>query len=744
MARTSPRGRPIRLALAAPIDRPLTYLAPDPIPPVGVRVEAPLRGRPTVGFVLGPEESPPAGVKLARIGRVLDDAPLFPPTMIPFFEWLAGYYRHPLGQVMAAAAPVGRRPKSIRPRPVKSARAIPVPEAAPPELPPVQAKLFTYLTGKDWVPLAVLRQLNPGADRTIKALEGKGLVETARLEPLDPGPVEAAEPEESPYDPTPDQAAVLTAVEPAVTAGKFASFLIHGVTGSGKTEVYLRAGRAALEAGRTAIILVPEIALTPALMARFRSRFGDRAALLHSALADSARLREWRRLLEGTARIAVGPRSALFAPVRNLGLIVVDEEHEPSYKQEDRLRYHARDAALVRCQMEQAVCLLGSATPSLVSYHHQAKGKYTGLSMPRRVNARPMPRVDLIDLTEHQEAAGKAVVFSRPLIEAMEQNLAAGGQTLLFLNRRGYATYPVCAKCGRPILCPNCSVSFTYHQAYDAFVCHYCGQALDGESSCPKCGHDKTKRFGLGTERVEAEVRELFPQARTARLDSDTAGNGRAMEAALAALEAGETDIMVGTQMLAKGHDFPGISLVGVVLADSSLFMADFRAAERTFQLLTQVAGRAGRGDAPGRVLVQTLSPDHFALTSAANHDFKAFYEQELAGREMLFYPPYSRLILLRLSGADPAKVDRAARDLAALCREEVGRGPKNIKAVVLGPAPAAVAKVRNRYRWRILLKVRTAALGQALLDRILPRTEDRPALAGIRLDVDVDPMNML
>jgi len=730
----------VRVALAAPLDKPLTYAWPFSFEPmIGVRVAVPLRGRRAAGFVLGPDE-PPQGVKVQSVIEPLDQEPLFPVELMPFFEWLAAYYRHPLGQTLSAALPLasGRKPRG--PRLSKAARA--VVSAETPALPPGQARLHEFLRGKDWVPFHFLRQLLPGADAAARGLEAKGLIEIDRREAPAAEPELPPEPAPAP-EPTPEQAAVLAEIEAAVTSGGYAPFLLHGVTGSGKTEVYIRAGQAALAAGRTALILVPEISLTPRLEALFRARFGDEVAVLHSGLSPGNRFEQWRRLLTGRARVALGARSAVFAPLQRLGLIVVDEEHEPSYKQEDGLRYHARDAALVRARLAGAAVVLGSATPALVSFDHQRRGKYRGLSLPRRIFDRPLPRVEVVDLVEESAGEPGQSIFSQRLIQATGETLAAGQQVIFFLNRRGFATFPVCGKCGRPFVCPNCSVSLTWHAGFGALVCHYCGLARP-LGSCPKCGQTEPRLLGLGTERVEAEAARLFPGARLARLDSDVAGGLGRLERTLARLAAGKIDILIGTQMLAKGHDFAGIALVGVILADLSLRLPDFRAAERTFQLLTQVAGRAGRGDHPGQVIIQTLSPDHYSLTTAAAQDYQAFFETELKDRRQLFYPPFARLILLRLSGPDPARVEAAARLLGRLARQAVGRLKSRSRLAVLGPAPAPVIKIKNRYRWRLLLKAQTAAVGQALLDELLALAAGRTELKGIRLKIDVDPMSML
>ena len=537
-------------------------------------------------------------------------------------------------------------------------------------------------------------------------------------------------------EPAGDAAAESAASEPPARKA-VSAFLLHGVTGSGKTEVYLRVIATALEAGRTALVLVPEISLTPQLAARFRARFGDLVAILHSGLTESARLGEWSRLRRGEARIAVGARSAVFAPLTDLGVIVVDEEHDGSFKQDEGVRYHARDVALVRAQRAGAVCVLGSATPSLESAAHAERGTYRKLTLTVRPTARPMPSVEIIDLRMFLPD-GEAML-SAPLRAAIGETLAAGDQTILFLNRRGFATFVLCRACGHSFRCPHCSVSLTYHRHSDRLSCHYCGFQQRVPDICPKCGARETiERKGLGTEKVAEAVAEGFPGARVTRLDRDVA-TGAKIEAVLARVARREVDVLVGTQMVTKGHDFPGVTLVGVLCADTGLNLPDFRASERTFQLLAQVAGRAGRGDKPGRVLVQTYRPDSPAVVSAAAHDYASFFTAESAAREELGYPPHGRLIAVRIDGADAHEVERVARRLAELA--EVAAHREVAGAVeVRGPVPAPIERLRNRTRWQIWLRSG---------DRHALRRVARSLLAveiasTVRVGLDVDPISAM
>jgi primosomal protein N' (replication factor Y) len=537
----------------------------------------------------------------------------------------------------------------------------------------------------------------------------------------------------------PEQAAAVGTITEAmkVPLDKFTPFLLHGVTGSGKTEVYLRVIAEALAVGKTAVVLVPEISLTPQLAARFRARFGDQVAILHSGLSDQARLGEWSRLHRGEARIAVGARSAVFAPVANIGVIVVDEEHDSSFKQEEGVRYHARDVALVRAQRSGAVCVLGSATPSLESFAQAERGNYRRLVLTSRPTARPMPEVQIVDLRVHLPDGD--AMLSAPLRAAIGETLAAGDQTILFLNRRGFSTFVLCKACGHAFRCKNCSVSMTYHRHSDSLRCHYCGHFERIPTNCPSCGaKDTILRKGMGTEKVAESIAAEFPQARVGRLDRDVA-SGAKVETVLARVARREIDILVGTQMVTKGHDFPGVTLVGVLCADTGLNIPDFRASERTFQLLAQVAGRAGRGDRPGRVLVQTYRPSAHAVVSAAAHDYDSFFRAESAARAELAYPPHGRLIAVRIDGPEPGTVSKTGERLAMLAAT-VAKRPEIVGVEVLGPVAAPLEKLRGRTRWQIWLRGadRTALrrVARSLLTAELP--------ANVRVSLDVDPMSAL
>jgi len=533
-----------------------------------------------------------------------------------------------------------------------------------------------------------------------------------------------------------DGSSAADAVEPGRRA--FTPFLLHGVTGSGKTEVYLRVIATALEAGRTALVLVPEISLTPQLAARFRARFGDLVAILHSGLSESARLGEWSRLRRGEARIAVGARSAVFAPLYGLGVIVVDEEHDGSFKQDEGVRYHARDVALVRAQRAGAVCVLGSATPSLESAAHAERGTYRKLTLTERPTARPMPSVEIIDLRKYMPD-GEAML-SAPLRAAIGETLVAGNQTILFLNRRGFATFVLCRACGHAFRCPHCSVSLTYHRHSDRLSCHYCGFAQRVPDVCPSCGATETiERKGLGTEKVADAVAAAFPEARVARLDRDVA-TGAKIEVVLARVARREVDVLVGTQMVTKGHDFPGVTLVGVLCADTGLTLPDFRASERTFQLLAQVAGRAGRGDKPGRVMIQTYRPAAPAVVAAAAHDYARFFAAESAERAELGYPPHGRLIAVRIDGADAQEVEQVAHRLAQLAEAAARRPELAGQVEVRGPVAAPLERLRNRTRWQIWLR----SGDRQALRRVARSLLVVEVASTVRVGLDVDPISAM
>ena len=735
------------VAVALPLAQTLTYRRPPELAAAGVGslVQAPVGRQTVTGYLLAPAmQAPP--VKLRRLKKLLDHVPRFGPEMVPLFRWLADYYQYPLGEALSRIIPGGARPSGGR----QETWVAPVPPGAAPPLPrlgPRSRALLAHLQEAGAaVAVSDLRPRFPGCLPVLRRLETRGLVVLSRRPALqDPLESHPWIPEEAPHLPlAPEQELALTAIIRGIASGSFSPFLLHGVTASGKTEVYLAAAAQALDRGRQVLVLLPEIALSHPVAQAFRRRFGPRVTLLHSGLSEAARLDQWRRIMLGEVDVVVGARSAVFAPLPRLGLVVVDEEQDSAYKQEGGLLYQARDVALYRAKLAAAAAVLVSATPQITTYHLARTGKYRYLNLSRRVTPQALPEIHLVDLRA-QRGGGPAVkIISRPLLTALEGVLSRGEQALLFLNRRGYARALFCLFCGHVFQCRQCSVAMTRHQAgEDRLICHYCGFSQEVPQSCPQCQATAIKQYGVGTEKVESELRRLLPGARVARLDRDTAPHsGRAL-AVLESFAAGDLDLLVGTQMIAKGHHFPRVSLVGVVAADLSLFFPEYHAGERTFQLLSQVAGRAGRGEAPGKVLVQTFHPEHYLFQMVQSQDFVGFYEREIEIRRRLGYPPFTRLALARLDGPFEAAVAREAQRLAAALKREVERdGQLRSRVQVLGPAPAGLSRLQGRYRWQLLLKsYGRPALATALghlrrLFRPLPR-------ARLNLTLDIDPNNL-
>jgi primosomal protein N' (replication factor Y) len=733
----------VEVAVAAAVRGTFTYRVPTHLAgevALGQRVAVPFgRSRRATGYVIGFPTTPPDGFALRDVAQVLDAFPPFTPRLVELLRWAEAYYLAPPGELLRAALPPGLNTRGGADPPARRLVefAAPAPEAAEalPRLGRARAQraVLEYLLARGRIPLAELRAALPSARAALTALERRGLVLLDAETPVVASGV---------LD-TADRSVVLTAGqeralgEIAAAFGAFTPFLLHGVTGSGKTEVYLQAIARARAAGRGALVLVPEIALTPQLSGRFRARFGDEVALLHSGLSDAERHAEWLRLRRGEARICLGVRSAIFAPVEDLAVIVVDEEHEGSFKQEDGPAYHARDLAVVRGRLEDAVVILGSATPSLETLENARRGRYRLLTLPVRVDDRPMPAVELVDLSGARRAGRPPApgLLSPALCAALDQTLLAGQQSILFLNRRGYQSLVLCEACGAEARCPDCSVSQTHHARRGLLLCHYCGRSEPMSGLCPACGG---LRFGIGvgTEQVEEAVRALQPRARVARLDRDTVGSADDTAGILARFARRELDVLVGTQMVTKGHDFPGVTLVGVVLADTALALPDFRAAERTFQLLAQVAGRAGRGADAGRVLIQTFNPRSPAIARAVTHDFTGFAEEELARRRGLAYPPFARLLAVRVEGSDEG-ARRSAEALAHAARPALGPG-----MALIGPAPAAIERIRGKSRWHLLVRAQDhAALMR--VHRALARVAHRPP-GGASIRFDMDPYSMM
>ena len=731
-----------------------------------------------VAYFVREVAAPSVGTTKPIIALLGDRSPI-PPALFEALLWLSDYYTAPLGDVLETALPQGVKPVAQRIFTLTDAGRVAIDPAHPeairllaqgtiPASQRIKIAIPSLWMKRGWVTLhweippppspptdqsvrlavfdtpPVLR--SPQQKRIVQMLESAGGVlpidafDTALRPPLRrlaQREIVQIEKTARVFTPpsgfapkgtltlTPAQQKVADDITEAL--GRFTPFLLHGVTGSGKTEVYLAGIEAALARGQSAILLVPEIGLTVALVARLHERFGRTLALLHSRRSPGERFAAWQRLQEGVARLAVGARSALFAPLANVGIIIVDEEHDPSYKQEEGVRYHARDMALVRGRVEGAVVVLGSATPSIESFYNAETGKYRTLRLPSRIAARPMPTVRIVDL--RLSLVPETPYLSQALTEAISDRLARGEQTLLLVNRRGFSPCLLCQACGHVPKCIQCSVSLTYHRVDRRLRCHHCGYEMVPLLSCAQCRGTQVVPLGIGTQQVEEQIRTRFSTARIARMDRDTTQKKDAHHDLLAAMAAGEIDILIGTQMIAKGHDFSSVTLVGVVCADLAFHFPDFRAGERAFQLLAQAAGRAGRGDRPGEVIIQTFQPEHPSIQAAATHDDIGFYQREIVARKEGQMPPFCRLILLRLSHPNEEQLQSAARHLAQHLRHI----PFEVMTL-LGPAPAPISKLRGRYIYHLLLKVagRRSAIESALDEWMAPD--------GLRWSIDIDP----
>jgi len=838
----------LEVAVAAPLDRTLTYTLPvDPgcelqdsgQGSVGKRVLVPLSRRRVTGYVLSASEEQETDFVVKNIVKFLDVRPLFHENMVPFFRWLADYYHYPLGLVIKTALPAGLSPQSVKnlvlsknytrlsavangdscrwvetildrgKLTVSDTRKLldnaqnrrlinklveedivkvdeSVQEDSTREKREVcysivagmenfscnledncidfkeyrkkysmecgfrlklsETKALFHLnrislrTGLSKVPLKDLKKAYSAAAKALSCLEPKGLVvrSTNRVYRNPFG-------EQLCFYPRPDkltdeQASTFAEISGSLALQKFQPFLLHGVTGCGKTEVYLRAAEITLAAGRDVLILVPEIALATQLEAHLISRFADLVVLLHSGMTKAERFDQYHRALEGRAKVVVGARSALFAPLRNPGLIVVDEEHDSGFKQDDNFRYHGRDIAVVRAKYQNAVIILGSATPSVTSYANAISGKFTLLTMAKRVGDRALPEVTIVDLNKDKSGKKSEIIRSK-LRRLLEENITKGNQSILLLNRRGFSSALLCQDCGTPVQCTHCNVSLTLHKRSDSLLCHYCGFSIPANTVCFECRSTALVPAGFGIERVEEEVRVLFPAARVERLDSDTAKDRKKFLQVLARMNKGNIDILIGTQMIAKGHHFPNVTLVGVVWADGGISMPDFRAAEKTFQLITQVTGRAGRGQLPGKVIIQTLRPEHYAIVYAQKHQYQQMFEHEMRMRHSPPFPPYVRLTAIRIQGRVELDVQKSAVNVGRFFRQYVAKHKSAI--TVLGPAPSPLDKIKDNYRWQLLLKGNAVDELRNLCISLNAEKNDLVHHQS-KVIIDVDPENMM
>jgi primosomal protein N' (replication factor Y) len=744
----------VNTALFAEIvfDRPLTtaysYAVPDELAAairVGQRVEAPFgRGdRATIGYCVGLNETKPQRA-VKSIERILDGDPLLTDPLLRLTRWMADYYLCGWGQVLQAILPAGVRSRAGLKRRTFVRAAREVPDQLP-RLSPKQKAVVTYLraSGDLLDPEEIMREVGCGA-AVIEGVVAKGLA----IKQLVTVETEAASDSDAVHRPptsvlelNADQATAWSSIHSALRRGGFSPLLLYGVTGSGKTELYLRAIEEVIAQGKEAIVLVPEISLTPQTIERFRGRCRS-IAVLHSHLGDAARGAHWRKVAAGRVQVVVGARSAVFAPTRRLGLIVIDEEHETTFKQESTPRYQARDVAVMRARLEDIPILLGSATPSLESWHNAQRGAYELLSLPVRVSNRPMPPVRVIDQRHEPPAKGPLRAITPPLERAINAALGSDGQVILLLNRRGFSTHLHCPTCGHVVMCEHCDLPLIYHQKRASLVCHYCGFEAPPVQVCPNCQKTTVKYQGLGTEKLAEEVAIRFSNRTLERMDSDSMSKPGSHARVLDAFRDGKIDILLGTQMIAKGLDFPNVTLVGVVNADVGLHRPDFRASERTFQLLAQVAGRAGRGPKGGQVLIQTFTPDHPAIALAATHDFERFAELELAQRQPHGYPPYQRLARVIVRSRDAEAAAQFAERLGGAMRIAFERRPKDAAPIrLLGPAEAPVFRLNGYSRYHFQIQSPNSAQLHAIVREALASVRTP---TGVDCQVDVDPFDMM
>ena len=765
--------RLVDVALPVPLAHAFTYTLPDALiqrAVPGARVVVPFGNRRAIGVVVDVKDGdPPPNAK--AILDALDDEPALPPDLLAFLRDVSQYYLAPIGEVIKLSLPPEDRksanatakPSLFADKKGLSARTVQwvIPLAGDGSVQldkPLSGQahaVLAFVRASGEAALAKLQLQWKSARVAVKKLEALGLVKIEDREaPRDAFFDDAIDRDVAPEATAPQREAMDAIAAALEKEEGSATFLLHGVTGSGKTEVYLDAIDRARARKKGSIVLVPEIALTPQLVSRYRARFGDDVAVVHSGLTPRERYDTWMRLRKGEFDVAIGARSALFTPVKNVGLVIVDEEHDPSFKQEEGVRYHARDMAILRAHRAHGVCVLGSATPSLESEHLTRTGRAKKLFLPERARGQAMPTVEVIDLRRIGAGPTGDKRLSIPLHRAIEKTLAAKEQTILFLNRRGFSPSVRCESCGEIAACPSCSVALTFHKkglfdlrenvpresrGHGAVRCHYCDYQAELPKVCGKCGKPSLILEGLGTEKLEETLQKAFPTARIARLDRDVA-SGKNVEKIIARVRNREVDILVGTQMVTKGHDLPHVTLVGVINADAALSIPDFRASERAFHLLVQVAGRAGRGDKAGKVLIQTYDPDHPAIAYARQHDVLGFLERELVDRKELAYPPFSRAALVRVDALHEHEAREIAENLAAIARDAASK--ETCKVHVLGPAPAPLARLRARYRFRVMVRSEDR---QSLRRVLLAVERARGTFArSVRTGIDVDPVQLL
>lgn len=738
------------VALPVPIRRTFTYRLPEKMRGRvrhGSRLTVPFGNRVLTGFAVElfdelPADSTVEDTAVKDAVDLIDEEPLITEEILELTRWAADYYMASWGEMLKASLPAGIDPLKetlVKPKHRKSVRLL----RSPLDADKLSVKQFDAVEMLQRQHGEMLfTELQEAADiggSTINTLAKRGIVQIRIVEVLrDPMP-DARLPAIENFELSPEQTAALAQIENSIRKAGYQTFLLHGVTGSGKTEIYIRAMKTALAHDRSAMMLVPEIALTPLFSRQLRGVFGQEVAILHSNLSPGERFDEWRRIRRGDARVVIGTRSAVFAPLENIGVLIVDEEHDSSYRQHESPFYHARDAAVMRANLAGATVVLGSATPAMESFHNARSGKYEYLELPYRIGGRPMANAELIDMREVFKKAGKDVAFSPRMIEAIEQTHAKGEQSIILLNRRGFSQFVLCRSCGETLKCKNCDITLTYHRRERHLICHYCNYRVGVPDICPFCKSEYLYFVGEGTEQLEDILRKRFPGLRIARIDRDTMSKRRDLEKILLAFSRREIDMLVGTQMLAKGHDFPNVTLVGVVSVDLGLGLPDLRSAERTFQLLTQVAGRAGRGASPGQVLIQTYYPEHYAVRHAKQQDYSGFYAEEVRYRERLGYPPFVALASILVHHKDQGRVTKIAKILkTSLDHVNLDRSVR-----ITGPAPASLSRLKGEHRVQILLRSPNRKRLRETLDLALETAELRPA--DLRsVNIEIDPISML
>ena len=728
---------------AEAVDKLFTYRVPEGMSLCpGLRVTVPFGPRTLHGMVVSLSETTDVQESIIRdIVSVVDDIPVVLPEIMELCFFVREKYRTTMAAALRAALPAQVRSGKVRPLTRLAARLTVDAETAEKKCSRSQKQREIVDLLKDQPDgLRISRISMDGAMQVARAMEKKGIAEIFPMQ-VRRVPYEKLEESLQTFTLTDGQQRAVDAIC-ASFDGEMQSFLLHGITGSGKTEVYMHAVREVLLRGKGAIILVPEIALTPQMVMWFRNRFGDTAAVLHSGLSQGEKFDEWQRIRDGDARVVIGARSAVFAPVENLGLIIIDEEHEQTYKSENNPCYDAREVALERCRLQRASLVLGSATPSMETYARALKGYHVLLEMRERATGRPLPTVEIVDMRQ-EIVNGNRSMFSETLKEAIQETLLKHQQVVLFHNRRGHSSFVKCRACGYTVHCPHCDVTMTYHSYDNTLKCHYCGTIFEPPKSCPACGSPYIRKFGVGTQQIEEKLKEEFPGVTTVRLDLDTTANKDDLVNLLTKFRKGEAQVMIGTQMIAKGHDFPNVTLVGVIAADMTLNLPDYRSEERTFQLLTQVEGRAGRGLFPGRVVVQTYEPDHYAIDLAAKQDFRAFYEQEINRRRRRLYPPYTVMMRLLLTGREESDVRAAAEVLEMQINAYFDETPaRKRQRIQVHAMEAPLSRIRDEFRWQVFIKLYARESDEAI-DFIVKCAKENEQ-AGVKVETELDPVSFM